>query len=211
MINTPSKINLAALEAPVNRTVSLIKFGVLAVSVAAAIPTAKNLYYAWHTGVPYSQVEYRLAQAKLWESNYDCKIDYRALSNATGQKIEVGSCPKTRDISIKISSANGQVNYEWIAFNQLPKPSSATASLSPWDLIVSQAFAAEQTPPQSTPDTKFVVAQASESVICQAKMKDAIVRVVKDGNKCVKETVSIFKGSVEKREEVPCDSACPVQ
>ena len=54
------------------------------------------------------------------------------------------------------------------------------------------------------------VPKASMDPICQAKKKDVIVRVIKDGGKCVQETVSIFKGTVEKREEVPCDKACPI-
>lgn len=205
--------NLAAHgEVAVNRTMSLLKLGVLAVSVAAAIPTARNLYYSYQTGVPFNQVEHRLTQAELLEKNFDCKIDYRPLAAGSGNKVEVGSCAKTGDISIKISAANGQTNYEWIAFDQLPKPSTQQASLSFMDLIVSAAIAAETAKPAAAaaPGGKeeIVVAQSAE-VLCQAKAKDLITRVVKEAGKCFKETVNLFKGTVEKREEVACDNACP--
>jgi len=190
----------------VNRAMQFAKIGVLAVSVAAAVPTARNLYYSWSTGVPFNQVEHRLTQASLWEKNFDCRIDYRALTTSSNSTVEVGSCRKTGDISIRVSS-QGQTNYEWIAFEQLPKP--ATQSVGLLDLFISSAYAGElpvrntQTP-QSQP---IRVAQGME-VVCQSKTKDTIVRIVKDGGKCFRETVSLFKGSVEKREAVPCNTQC---
>ncbi len=210
MSDTPSRSKFSALAQPVNHTMSLIKFGVLAVSVAAAVPTARNLYFSWKNGVPFDQVEHRLNQAALLEKNWDCKIDYRSLVTAAASRVEVGSCSKTGDISIKVSGAKGQVNYEWIAFDQLPKPSSQAASLM--DLIISQAVAAETSGlPQSRGSEQLVrVAEATTEPLCQAKKGDAIVRIVKDGAKCVRETVSIFKGTVEKREDVACDKACPI-
>jgi hypothetical protein len=39
-----------------------VRLAVFAISVAAAVPTARNLYYSWHEGVPFSQVSHRLAQ-----------------------------------------------------------------------------------------------------------------------------------------------------
>jgi hypothetical protein len=198
-------------EVAVNRTMSLVKLGVLAVSVAAAIPTARNLYYSWTTGVPFNQVEHRLTQAELLEKNFDCKIDYRALSAATGAKVDVGSCAKTGDISIKISGPNGQVNYEWIAFEKLPKPAATQAASSMLDIFITAAIAEELAKPKAAPATAapIVVAAAETEVLCQAKAKDMITRVVKEAGKCFKETVSLFKGTVEKREEVACDKACP--
>jgi|CXWK01.1.fsa_nt_gi hypothetical protein len=207
MSDTSSRLNLATLAEPANRTLSLIKLGVLAVSVAAAIPTARDLYFSWKNGVPFSQVQHRLAQGALLERNFDCKINYRTLSTASNHKVEVGSCDKTQDISIKVTGGNGQVNYEWIAFDQLPKPATQTASLM--DYIISSAVAAELAP-ASRSDGTIRVAQASLDPICQAKKKDVIVRVVKEGDKCVQETVSIFKGTVEKREPVDCATACPI-
>ena len=199
-------------EVAVNRTMSLVKLGVLAVSVAAAVPTARNLYYSWTTGVPFNQVEHRLTQAELLEKNFDCKIDYRALSAATGAKVDVGSCAKTGDISIKISGPNGQVNYEWIAFEKLPKPATTQAASSLLDVFITAAIAEELAKPKTAAPASaapIVVAEAATEVLCQAKAKDMITRVVKETGKCFKETVSLFKGTVEKREEVACDKACP--
>ena len=211
MSDAPNRLNIAALARPANHTLSLIKLGVLAVSVAAAIPTAKNLYFSYQNGVPFNQVEHRLNQAALLEKNFDCKIEYRSLTSAAAARVEVGSCATTGDISIKVSGPGGRVNYEWIAFDQLPKPASQSASFL--DLIVSQAFAAETATlpsPAAAQSNMIRVAEATTEPVCQAKKGDNIIRIVKDGAKCVRETVSIFKGTVEKREEVACDNACPI-
>lgn len=214
-----SPLSLADLAKPASHTLSLIKFGVLAVSVAAAIPTAKNLYFSWTNGVPFNQVEHRLNQAVLLERNFGCPINYRAVSNTAEARVDVGACNKTGDISIRVSRANA-VNYEWIAFDQLPKPTQS-AGLGLLDLVVSRAEAAgvldgragtgEVAKGAAAPsDGRFVVAQGATEVMCQAKKSDVIVRVIKEGAKCVRETVSIFRGTVEKREDVPCDKACPI-
>jgi hypothetical protein len=38
--------------------------------------------------------------------------------------------------------------------------------------------------------------------------KQALVRVVREGGKCYRETMSPVRGSVDKREEVPCETKC---
>lgn len=198
---------LDAIAKPVNNTVTFIKFAVLAVSVAAAIPTARNLYFSWKNGVPFNQVEHRLNQAALLEKNFDCRIKYSTLAVSDTSRVEVGSCNKTNDISIKVTAINGQTNYEWIAFDQLPKPAAQTAGFL--DMIVGRALAGEVAQTLA-PQQSFRLAQATVEVLCQAKQKEAIVRVVKENGKCVRETVSLFKGTVEGRNEVPCDNACPI-
>jgi hypothetical protein len=206
MSDTSSLLNLSSPTHPVNRTLSLIKLLVLAVSVAAAIPTARNLYFSWKNDVPFDQVDHRLAQAALLEKNFGCKIDYRSLVAQGNARVEVGSCAKTGDISIRVKGPNGQVNYEWIAFEQLPKPASRSASLL--DLIVTRALAADDT--TKNDGKSFDVAQDA-AVLCQGKSGDNVIRVIQSGGQCVRETVSIFRGSVEKSEPVPCDKACPIK
>ncbi len=210
MFDQPQGSKMSALAShggvAVNRAMQIAKIGVLAVSVAAAVPTARNLYYSWKTGVPFNQVQHRLTQASLWEKNFDCRIDYRALTTAAKSKVEVGSCVKTGDISIRVSS-NGQTNYEWIAFEQLPKPASQSAGVL--DVFIASAYAGELQPGARGPQSQPVrMAQADMEVVCQSKTKDMIIRIVKDGGKCFRETVSLFKGSVEKREEVACNTPC---
>lgn len=219
MTDQSAKSTLSAYAAPAtkaaNNTVRMIQLCVLAVSVAAAIPTARNLYFSWKNGVPFNQVEHRLNQATLLERNFDCKIDYRAVSATADARVEVGACKETGDISIKVTRARN-VNYEWIAFDQLPKPATQSASLLGMFIAdayaggsLKEALAAEQgTPSAQTPMVR--VAQETVEVMCQAKKKDTIVRVVKESGKCVRETVSIFKGTVEKRDDVACESACPI-
>lgn len=209
MTDLPQKARMSNATHTVNRMLTAIKIAVLAVSVAAAVPTARNLYFSWKNGVPFNQVEHRLNQAALLEKNFDCRISYRTLTTADNARVDVGSCSKTKDISIKVTGTNGQTNYEWIAFEQLPKPALQSASLM--DLVVSKAVADEmQTGVQSAgPQSAPVrVAQATVEVMCQSKKKDTIVRVINENGKCFRETVSIFRGAVEKREEVPCQTQC---
>lgn len=198
----------------VNRTMSVVKFLVLVVSVAAAVPTAHNLYYSYKHNVPFNEVSHRLEQYELWMKNLDCKVDYRALSTAGGTRVDVGSCPKTGDIAIKVSGKDGKATYEWIAYNQLQKPGAQTAGLL--NLIVTPAFAA--TPPDdAAPQSRQVdsngngvrIAQgAGMEVLCQAQVKDQIIRVVRDNGKCFREALSPIKGSIDSRTEVPCDAQC---
>ena len=208
MSDTSSLLNLSSPTHPVNRTLTLIKLFVLAVSVAAAIPTARNLYFSWTNGVPFSQVDHRLAQAALLEKNFSCKIDYRSLATTGAARVDVGSCAKTGDISIRVTGTSGQVNYEWIAFEQLPKPASRSASLS--DLIVTPALAAEAIPRREGHPATIELAQAVD-VLCESKKGDNVVRIVQSGGQCTRETVSIFRGAVEKREPVACDKSCPIK
>lgn len=191
-----------------NRTMDLIKLAVFVVSVAAAVPTAQNLYYSWKHDVPFTQVSHRLTQYDLWMKNLDCKIDYRALSTAGGTKVDVGSCAKSGDIAIKVTS-NGKATYEWIAYDALQKP-GVTSAASLMNLLISSAHAQGRSDQDeaTTSGNQTRVAQAGMEVVCEAKVKDAIVRIVKEGNKCFRETVSPFKGSVDKREEVACDTQC---
>ncbi len=205
MSTAPSLLDIAHPAHPASRTITAVKLLVLAVSVAAAVPTARNLYFSWKNGVPFNQVDHRLAQAKLLEKNFDCKINYRSLAPQGNARVDVGSCSKTGDISIRVRSPDGQVNYEWIAFEQLPKPASRSGGFA--SLLISSALADEA---RARADEPIVVAQDA-AVLCQGKAGDNIVRVVQSGGQCVKETVSIFRGSVEKSEPVPCDQACPIR
>ena len=53
------------------------------------------------------------------------------------------------------------------------------------------------------------VAQGSMEVVCQSLVsKQQLVRVVKEGEKCFREVMSPVRGTVDSREEVPCDTQC---
>jgi hypothetical protein len=186
---------------PTSRILPLLKTAALVVSILAAIPTAVTVYHAWQYKVPFSQVSHRLAQYDLWVKNLDCKVDYKALATSQGTKVDVGACPASGDIAIKISSPDGKSTYEWIAYNQLQKPGEQPpASLI--DLIVGVAQA-------DVPGERVQLAQAGMEVVCQSLVsKSQLVRVVKEGGKCFRETMSPVRGSVDKREEVPCETKC---
>jgi hypothetical protein len=197
----------------------IVRVIAISIPVIGAIPTARNIYYAWKYEIPIGEVSHRLAQYELWMKNVTCKIDYRSVSTARGLRIDVGGCPNTGDIAIRLSAPNNAVAYEWIAFDQLQKPGQKSAGLL--SLLVPEAHAAirEALPssasgvgaqPEPSPAAGLRVAQAAGmQVMCEAvESKNRIVRVVKDGNKCYKELVAPFAGRVVSRQEVPCTTTC---
>ncbi len=202
-----SLVNHPVARTAVGTTLPLIRAAVLSVSVAAAIPTAHNLYYSFAHGIPYKEVPHRLAQYDLWMKNLDCKIEYRQISTAGGTKVDVGACPSSQDIAIKVSGTDGHATYEWIAFDQLQKPT--TTSLL--GLMVQPAYAdeARSVPAASAaPSGVMKVADNELQVMCQARNGNNVVRVIQEGGKCYREVVSMFRGNIEKRVEVPCSSTC---
>lgn len=181
--------------------VSLLKTVALVVTIVGAIPTAITAYHAWQYKVPFTKVPHRLAQYDLWMKNLDCQIEYKALDTAQGTKLDVGACPSTGDIAIRIESSDGKTTYEWIAYNELQKPGEEPPT-NLIDLFIGAARA-ETGGPQSVR-----TAQAME-VICQSLVtKNQLVRVVREGGKCFREELSPMRGSIDKREEVPCDTQC---
>ncbi len=188
---------------PVNRVVPFLKTAALVVTIVGAVPTAITAYHAWQYKVPFSQVSHRLAQYEIWERNIDCPIEYKALSTAEGTKIDAGACDETGDISLKVSTDDGKATYEWIAYNQLQKPGEAPPPAGLLDLLIGAARA------DSASSKGVRVAQGGMEVVCQALVsKQQLVRVVKEDGKCFREIMSPVRGTVDKREEVPCDTQC---
>jgi hypothetical protein len=182
----------------------LVKTIALIVTVVGAIPTAITAYHAWQYKVPFSQVSHRLGQYEIWERNIDCLIDYKALSTAGGTKVDAGACPTTGDISLKISATDGKATYEWIAYNQLRKPGEPPPS-GLLDLLVG-AVRADDTASKSQR-----LAQSAMEVVCQKLVdRTKLVRIVKEEGKCYREKLSPLRGTIDKREEVPCDTQCKV-
>lgn len=211
MSQQPEHLVLPGVSGPVGhaigRVLPMVKLSVLLVSVAAAVPTARNLYYSWSQGIPFNQVSHRLSQYELWMKNLDCKIEYRALSTAVGGKLDAGACPKTGDIAIKITDKQGAAAYEWIAFDRLQKPKAQQGALM--GLLFPTAHAETTAPESAAPARPLQVAQAAGmEVMCQARQGDKIVRVIKDGGKCFREVVLPLKGRVESRQEVACTTKC---
>ncbi len=192
----------------VNRVLPAIKAAVLIVSIAAAVPTAQNLYYSWANGIPFREVPHRLAQYGLWMKNLECKIEYRSLMTANNSKVQVGACHKTGDIAIKITGDAGRSAYEWIAFDQLQKPGTQTASILEFLVPAANAGGLGQLKSLAGTGAARLAQDSGMEVLCQARHGDKIVRVIKDGGKCHRETVSPMKGAIEKSEEVACDTHC---
>ncbi|WP_072391590.1 hypothetical protein [Hyphomicrobium sp. CS1GBMeth3] len=188
---------------PAGRVVSLLKTAALGVTIVGAVPTAITAYHAWQYKVPFTQVSHRLAQYEIWERNIDCPIEYKALSTAEGTKIDAGACEETGDISLKVSTDDGKATYEWIAYNQLQKPGEAPPPSGIIDLLIGAARADTVAGPRSVR-----VAQGLE-VVCQNLVsKTQLVRVVRENGKCFREVLSPMRGTVDKRDEVPCETKC---
>jgi hypothetical protein len=186
------------------RITPLVKIAVLTVTVIGAVPTVLTAYNAWQYKIPFSEVSHRLGQYDILARNIGCTIDYKAIATSDGMKVDVGACPATRDISLKVSTPGGASSYEWIAYSQLRKPGEAPPS-GIMNLLFGVAHAADA--PQSTP---LRMAQAGMEVKCQSLIsKLELVRVVKEAGKCYRETISPVRGSVDERKEVPCDIQCP--
>ena len=109
---------------PLSKTFLFARIAAIGVAIAGAIPTATTLYQSFAHGIPYTEVSHRLAQYDLWVKNFECKIDYRALNTGQGTRVDVGACPKSGDIAIKVSAQNGKATYEWIPFQKLQKASA---------------------------------------------------------------------------------------
>ena len=188
-------------KGPLGRFTPMFKTVALIVTILGAIPTAITAYHAWQYKIPFTQVSHRLQQFEIWERNIDCKVEYKALSTAQGTKVDAGACAKTGDISLKVSAPDGKATYEWIAYNQLQKPGEAPPA-GILDLLIGAANAGSAGRP-------VLLAQGAMEVVCQTLVsKQKLVRVVKDGGKCFRETLSPVRGTVDKREEVPCETKC---
>ena len=226
MIDHPAKAVLSAMsedakKGPLAKPLLVARAIAITAAVAGAFPTAQNVYHSWKHDIPYAQVSHRLGQYDLWVKNFECKIEYKAISTAQGTKVDAGACPKSGDIAIKLTASNGKSAYEWIAAEQLQKSSVAAASAL-MSLIVTPAVA-EELPkagavaaapapvlPAASPARNIQLSQSSIQVVCQSmQSKSQIIRIVNEGGKCYREAFSPFVGKVDKREEVPCNTACP--
>ena len=105
-----------ARNGPLAKPLMIARIIAITAAVAGAVPTAVNFYHSWAHGIPYNEVSHRLSQYDLWVKNFECKIDYRALTTQAGTRVDVGSCPKSGDIAIKVSAANG--NFYTADFSQ---------------------------------------------------------------------------------------------
>lgn len=191
-----------AKRGPLSKTLLVARVVAITAAVGGAIPTAMTVYNSVAHGIPYTEVSHRLAQYDLWVRNFDCKIDYRALTTAQGTRVDAGACGKTGDVAIKVTAQSGKAAYEWIAQEKLQKAGQASL----WDLFGGTAHAQAATPP---PAGGAAAPSGGMAVLCQdMPAKGTLLRVVQEGPKCFRERVSLFKGSLEKREEVACTTKC---
>jgi hypothetical protein len=212
-MSDPTKATLTSAitgkAGPLGRSLVAARLAAMAVAVGGAVPTAHTLYQSYVHSIPYGEVSHRLGQYDLWVKNFECKINYRALDTGQGTRVDVGACPKSGDIAIKISTASGRAAYEWIPYTKLQR---TQASASFGDLLIATAHARSlPVSPMAATDGPLRLAQAGGmQVLCEAMLpaRRQIVRIVNEGGKCWRETISPLQGKTEKREEVPCDTKC---
>ena len=201
-------------QGPLHRPLFLARALAIVVACLGAIPTGYNVYMSWAHGIPYAQVGHRLEQYDLWVKNFDCKIDYRTVPASQSTKVDVGACPRSGDIALKLTTSDGKSSYEWIAFNQLQQAAKQASLLS---LFVTEALADEVSMDAKPKASGIRVAQsappppagAALQVRCEAMPAPGqIMRIVGEAGKCFRENISAIKGRVEKREEVPCSTLC---
>lgn len=191
-----------AKRGPLSKTLLVARGIAIVAAVGGAIPTAMTVYQSYAHGIPYTEVSHRLKQYDLWVRNFDCRIDYRALTTASGTRVDAGACGKTGDVAIKVTAQTGKAAYEWIAQEQLQK----AGQVSLWDLFGGSAHAQGAPLPSSGATT---AGGGGMKVLCQEMpSKGTLLRIVQDGPKCFRESVSLFKGSLDKREEVACTTTC---
>lgn len=190
---------------PLARSYVAARLGAIAVAIAGAVPTAHTLYQSYANGIPYSEVSHRLAQYDLWVKNFECEIDYRVLDTGQGTRVDVGACPKSGDIAIKVSTAKGGSAYEWVPYAKIKK---TQASASVWELIATTAHAQSTALPPTAP---IHPAQArGMQVKCQAMQPgNRIIRIVQEGTQCFRESILALQGKTEKRDPVACNTQCP--
>ncbi|MEL6298582.1 MAG: hypothetical protein AAFQ45_08425 [Pseudomonadota bacterium] len=182
----------------------LVQMTLLAVSIVAAVPTMITLYHAFSNEVPYSKVNHLLAQQKMWQQQGSCMpdINFGELTTANGTKVFVGACPKSGDILFRLVSNKGEINHEWFPVKNFDQTAQGAGIL---DWLIAQARADDA---RRGPAKRFAQ-NSTFSVVCQANgPKNTLVRVVKEGGTCFKETMSLFTGKVTGREEVACDATC---
>jgi hypothetical protein len=120
----------------------------------------------------------------------DCPIEYKELTANQNTKVNIGVCPTNGDISIKVSLPEGKALIEWIAFERL-KEENALANL-----LIGTAYAEG--------------GSAANRDLQAWESNSKIVRVLREGARCFRETISPYQRRVDKRIEVPCLTGCPV-
>ncbi len=187
---------------------NLVRVIAIGIPVLGAIPTAYNLYLAYKHDVPLSEVSHIMAQSKLWKKNWSCDIEYQALNTGQGTRVDVGACHKTGDMLVKVSTNEGVLaNQEWIPYEDIRGSNSGFSVFSSLIRTANAAEGVSVSGPRSKPGRR--VAELGMKVVCQKLgEKGLAVRIVKEKDKCFKEKFSIFRGTIDGREEVPCETTC---
>lgn len=180
------------------------------VPVAAAVPTAFDLYTAISEDVPFWEVRSIIRQGQLAQRNWDCQpqMKYSELADLTVTKVDsshifAGACPKSGDTHVRLQNIEtGVPSQLWISYTEL---SSERRGFRWTDILLGPTKA------QAGERSLIRLAQAGAfKVMCVAWVdKKTMVQIVKEGDKCYREEVSPLGGKVLKREDVACDMKCP--
>lgn len=188
----------------------LVRVIAIGIPVLGAIPTAYNLYLAYKHDRPVGQISHDMEQAELWNKNAEClfKMKFQALETGKGTRVNIASCPDSNDLLVKVATSDGELaNNEWISYDSIV---GQKTGFSIFASLIDNAYAADvvkKRGPQSKP--RLRVADEGMKIVCQKiDKKGKVLQIVKENNKCYKEEFSIYKGNIQGRLEVPCETTC---
>ncbi|HYA19072.1 MAG TPA: hypothetical protein VEG25_00265 [Burkholderiales bacterium] len=177
-----------------------LMYPTLIIAIAGAIPTVYKLYQSYSYGVAFSEVDNAVAQNDLWAKNLSCLtgMTFEQIKTSSNVSVSVALCP-SGDVLIRIKSPDPESKEieRWISLKQSLGTTGAAS------LFSAEALASPVLP-------KMVVAQTTQTVICQRQIGAGLLlmRVRKDNNQCVDETINTYTGVVVSSTPAPCDPKC---
>ena len=172
-----------------------------AIAVLGAIPQYINVIQGLAIGVETSQVSYAVNQNKLWKKNQNCNLSLITIKTIENSRLSIGACP-TGDIQVNIIFPDDSRVVRWLGFDELKNVSSIDNGIFE-GLGISTAVAEKIEP------LKIQLARSDSEVMCQKFLSNGkLVRIIRDGEKCYKETINTYTGKVEEHIVVKCSSSC---
>jgi len=175
-----------------------------AIAVLGAIPQYINVIKGLAIGVETSKVSYSEYQHKLWMKNVNCNLSLSTIKTIENSSLSIGACP-TGDIQINIIAPDDDKRFvRWFDFDELKNVNSIHNGIFD-KLGISTAIAEEIVP------LKIQLARSDSEVMCQKLLsKRKLIRIIREGEQCYKETINTYTGKVEERIVVKCSSSCQV-
>lgn len=179
----------------------LLIYPTFAVAVLGAIPQYIEVIKGFNMGVDANQVSYAENQNELWMKNHDCNLSFNTIETIANSRVSIGACP-SGDIQINITYPDDSTFIRWLGFDELREDTFSHNGLLE-GLGISTAVAEEIQP------LRTQSALSDVEVMCQKMLSTGrVVRIIRAGESCHKETVNTYTGKVQDRKIVECSSTC---